>query len=110
MVKKYRGDTFIFNLSFEDEEMTFKPNDILRLGAKRTCDCCTYLLTKELVIAEDSTEAEIIFDAEETKDLAIGDYLLEVEFTRDGVVDTCFRDTLRVEGDVNRGKSKVEIK
>lgn len=100
MVEKYRGDTFIFPFSYEDEQLKFETGDIIRFGIKKACDCDDVILFKEIEVTETTEEIKIIFEPEATKKIKPGDYLIELELTRNGIVETCYRDKLKVEGDL----------
>ena len=100
MIEKYRGDTFVFPFSFEDTSLSFEVGDFIRFGAKKACDCKGYAFYKEIKIENTSTEIKIIFDKEETKNIAPGEYEMELELTKNNVVETCYRDSLKVLGDI----------
>lgn len=100
MEEKYRGDTFIFPFGFEDENMQFEVGDILKFGAKKACDCTKHVLYKEITITEESKEIQVRFEASETINIDPGEYEIEVELTKNNIVETCYRSKLKVIGDI----------
>lgn len=100
MIEKYRGDTFIFPFSFEDESIQFEVGDIVKFGIKEACDCEKCILHKEITVTENTKELKVVFEAEETKGVNPGEYITELELTKKGIVETCYRDNLKVIGDI----------
>lgn len=100
MVKEYRGDTFIFNFSFEDATIKFKAGDIIRLGIKKSVTDTNYILYKSYTLDTEADEVQFRFETEETKDITPGEYILEVETKKDGIVETPYREIIKIVGDV----------
>ena len=105
MQEKYRGDTFIFPFSFADPELKFEIGDTLKFGMKKACDCETYILYKEIVVEEQKAEVEVRFEAEETAKIEPGDYFVELELKKDNIVETCYREKIKINGDIVNGNS-----
>ena len=101
----YRGDTFVFPFSFENdnkEPIKFEVGDSIRCGAKRTMKDEKCALFKEVPIKTECDEIQIEFTPEETKDLQRGAYILELELTRNGRVETIYQDYIDIVEDVIR--------
>lgn len=101
----YRGDTFVFPFSFEndnDEKINFEIGDIIRCGAKTSIYSDEYALYKEISIETETPEIQIKFLPEETKTLKLRKYILELELTRNGDTETIFQEEFKVKGDVVR--------
>ena len=112
-MNKYRGDTYIFPFSLQDESgsaMKFQKDDIVRFGMKENFYTKDYALYKELKIEAETEEIQIKFEPEETSKLELRQYIIELELERDGQIDTIYQDMLTVEGDVitNEAKSNTE--
>lgn len=105
MVEKYRGDTFVFPFSFKDTSLSFEKGDVIRYGAKKACDCNDYAFYKEITIEEESKGIQIIFTPEETKNIIPGEYEMELELTKNDIVETCYRETIKVVGDIVNGNN-----
>lgn len=98
----YRGDTFVFPFSFEndnEEEINFEVGDIIKCGAKKSIYSKEYALYKEIIVETETPEIQIKFLPEETKKLKLGKHILEVELTRNGDVETPFQQEFKVKGD-----------
>ena len=107
---RYRGDTFIFQFSLQDESgspIKFQKDDIVRFGMKENFYTKDYALCKEMPIGEEKEEIQIEFGPEETSKLELRKYIIELELERNGQIDTIYQDTLTVKGDVNRYVPKV---
>lgn len=100
MIEYKRGDTFIFPFSFKDTSLFFEVGDLIRFGAKKACDCEEYILYKEIPIEEKTPEIQIIFEPEETRKIQPGDYIVELELTKNNIVETPYEDKLIVKGDI----------
>lgn len=102
MLEKYRGDTFEFVVSLEDngQPQTFKVGDIVRFGMKKNLFQTDYDLYKQIVVSEETDSVEFKFPNEETKKLAVQKHHIEIELTRNTIVQTIYRDSLTVLGDV----------
>lgn len=101
----YRGDTIVFHFSFANdngEPIKFEVDDLIKCGAKRTFKSENYALIKELEIDAECDEIQIEFTPEETKDLQRGAYILELELTRNGRVETIYQDYIDIVEDVIR--------
>lgn len=106
-MEKYRGDTYMFNLTLEQDGQAqkFQIGDIVRFGAKTNTAQTGYALYKEVVVEKETDTIEFVFNSEETSKLDVRMYLIEVELTRDGMVETVYRDKLNVLGDVVNDKA-----
>lgn len=106
-MEKYRGDTFIFNVIIEqnNEEQKFQTGDIVRFGMKRNTTETDYALYKEINVDTEADSIEFVFSSEETSKLDTRMYEVEIELTRNGIVETVYRDTLNVLGDVVNDKA-----
>ena len=84
-MEKYRGDTYIFSVGIEQDgqAQNFQEGDL---------------------DAETDT-IEFVFSSVETAKLDIATYHLEIELTRNGNVETVYRDKLNVIGDVVNDKA-----
>lgn len=104
-MEKYRGDTFIFDLFITKEEVSqkFLTGDIVRVGVKKDLYQTEYDLYREIQVDEDTDSIEINFSKDETEKLRIGEYQIEIELTRAGIVETIYRNSLKVLGDVING-------
>ena len=102
---KYRGDTFIFDLFITKEEVSqkFLTGDIVRVGVKKDLYQTEYDLYREIQVDEDTDSIEINFSKDETEKLRIGEYQIEIELTRAGIVETIYRNSLKILGDVING-------
>lgn len=101
-MEKYRGDTFLFHITLEDDEggQYFQAGDVVKLGVKKKAECDEYDLYKEVHVEEEQRAIDMIFQSEETSKLASRTYQIEVEITRNNVVETVYRDTLLILEDV----------
>ena len=106
-MEKYRGDTYIFNVTIEQDGQVqkFKAGDIVRFGAKRTLSQEKYDLYKEITIDVETDSIEFVFSSEETQKLNVQNHHVEIELTRNGIVETVYRDNLNVLGDVVNDKA-----
>lgn len=104
-MEKYRGDTFIFDLFITKEEVSqkFLTGDIVRVGVKKDLYQTEYDLYREIQVDEDTDSIEINFSKDETEKLRIGEYQIEIELTRAGIVETIYRNSLKILGDVING-------
>lgn len=101
----YRGDTFTFPFNFENDNkvsIKFEVGDLIKCGAKRTIKDEKCALFKEVPIKTECDEIQIEFTPEETKDLQRGTYILELELTRNGRVETIYQEEFEVVEDVIR--------
>ena len=105
MIEKYRGETFIFPFSFKDTNLSFEVGDIIKYGAKVACDCDKYAFYKEIKVTETSKEIQIIIPPEETKNIIPGEYEMELELTKNNIVETCYREKIKVLGDIVNGNN-----
>lgn len=106
----YRGDTLVFPFSLQNEEkkdINFEVGDILRFGAKENIHVDEYALYKEIEIQEETGEVQFEFETEETQKLEPRNYIIELELTRGGDVNTVYQDKILVKGDVIRNVSKT---
>ena len=106
-MEKYRGDTYRFNVSLEQDEQAqqFKVGDIVRFGAKANTAQTEYALYKEITVDKETDSIEFVFSSEETSKLDVRVYQIEIELTRDNIVETVYRDKLNVLGDVVNDKA-----
>ena len=106
-MEKYRGDTYIFNVSIEQngQAQQFQTGDIVRFGAKTNTANTEYALYQEIRIDKDTDSIEFIFSSEDTSKLDVRAYQIEIELTRNGIVETVYRDSLNVLGDVVNDKA-----
>lgn len=106
-MEKYRGDTYIFNVTLEQDEQAqkFQVGDIVRFGAKTNTAQTEYALYKEITVDEETDSVEFVFSSEDTSKLDVRVYLIEIELTRNGNVETVYRDKLNVLGDVVNDKA-----
>lgn len=105
-MNKYRGDTFIFNVAIEQDEQkqNFQIGDLVRFGVKRNTSDTEYALYKEVQVDEEADSIEFVFSSTETSKLDVRVYQMEIELTRNGIVETVYRDELNVLGDVVRNE------
>lgn len=109
-MQKYRGDNFIFRLTIEEngEQINFKNGDIIKFGMKKDISQTDYDLYQEITISEESSEyVEFNFTSDKTKNLSLDTYKIEIELTRAGIVETIYRDTLTVLGDVVNDRNET---
>lgn len=106
-MEKFRGDTYIFNVTLEQNEQAqkFQAGDIVRFGAKTNTSTTEYALYKEVTVDEETDAIEFVFNSEETSKLDVRTYLIEIELTRNNIVETVYRDKLNVLGDVINDKT-----
>lgn len=100
-MNKYRGDTFIFPFSLKDESgnaQEFQIGDIVRFGMKENIYIKEYALYREIQLIEATQELQFTFTPEETQKLEKSKYIVELELTRNGQVDTIFQEELNVKG------------
>ena len=105
MNEYYRGDTIVFPFSFANdngEPVKFEAGDLIKCGAKRTIKDEKCALIRELELKTECDEIQIEFTPEETKDLQRGAYILELELTRNGRVETIYQDYIDIVEDVIR--------
>ena len=110
-MNKYRGDTYIFPFSLQDESgnaMKFQKDDIVRFGMKENFYTKDYALQQEIKLEIDAEEIQIEFMPEETRKLELRRYIIELELERDGQISTIYQDMLTVEGDVNTNEAKSD--
>lgn len=103
-MEKYRGDTYIFNVTLEQDGQAqkFRAGDLVRFGMKKSTAHTDYALYKEITVDEETDAIEFVFNSEETSKLDVRTYLIEIELTRNNIVETVYRDKLNVLGDVIR--------
>lgn len=107
----FRGDTLIFPFEFVDdngEKLDFEPQDVLKCGVKTTIYDEQYILIAEKEISEKTSEVIFEFSAEKTRNIKIGDCILELELTRGDVVTTIYHEEIYIDGDVVRNESNTE--
>lgn len=106
-MEKYRGDTYIFSVGIEQDgqAQNFQEGDLVRLGAKRSTSDTVYGLYQEKTVDAETDTIEFVFSSVETAKLDIATYHLEIELTRNGNVETVYRDKLNVIGDVVNDKA-----
>lgn len=100
-MNKYRGDTFIFPFLLHDESgnaQEFQIGDIVRFGMKENIYTSEYALYREVEITEATQELQFTFTPEETRKLEKRDYIVELELTRNGQVDTIYQEKIEVKG------------
>lgn len=105
--KSTDGDTYIFNVSLEEngQAQKFQVGDLVRFGMKKNTSHADYALYKEITIDEETDSIEFVFSSEETQKLDVQVYQVEIELTRSGIVETVYRDRLNVLGDVVNDKA-----
>ena len=106
----FRGDTIVFPFSLQNEngeEIKFEVGDILRFGAKESIYSDEYALYKEILVSEETSEVQFEFEAEETQKLVPRNYIIELELTRSGDVNTVYQNKILVKGDVIRNVSET---
>ena len=103
-MEKYRGDTYIFNVTLEQDGQAqqFQIGDLVRFGAKISLNQEEYDLYKEIIVDKETDSIEFVFTKEETQKLNLQNHQIEIELTRNGIVETVYRDKLIVLGDVVR--------
>ena len=103
-MEKYRGDTYIFNVTLEQDGQAqkFRAGDLVRFGAKMSLNQEEYDLYKEITVDKETDSIEFVFTKEETQKLNLQNHQIEIELTRNGIVETVYRDKLIVLGDVVR--------
>lgn len=106
-MEKYRGDTYIFSVGIEQDGQAqkFQEGDLVRLGAKRSTSDTVYGLYQEKTVDTETDTIEFVFSSAETAKLDFATYHLEIELTRNGNVETVYRDKLNVIGDVVNDKA-----
>lgn len=106
-MEKYRGDTYIFSVGIEQDgqAQNFEVGDLVRIGAKRSTSDTVYGLYQEKTVDTETDSIEFVFSSAETAKLDIATYHLEIELTRNGNVETVYRDKLNVIGDVVNDKA-----
>lgn len=77
----------------------FSEGDTIRFGIKRDIDDDDYVLYDQKAIETETNEIQFKFEPEETKALE-GDYIIEVEVTKDGLTETAYQENLTVKRDV----------
>lgn len=110
MKEYFRGDTFIFPFTFENENgesINFEVGDILRCGIKSNIYSNNYILIHLIEMGEERGEVTFEFSANETKDVKLGKCLLELELTRGGKVSTIYQEEIEIKGDVVRNESST---
>ena len=90
-----RGDTFVAKVKItkDDEEYTPEPGDVVRFAVKHNQlkpDNSDYTDEDPLILKEVPIETMLLqLDPEDTKSLAFGTYVYDIEITfSDGTVDT----------------------
>ena len=103
-MEKYRGDTYIFNVTLEQDGQAqkFQVGDLVRFGAKISLNQEEYDLYKEITVDKEMDSIEFVFTKEETQKLNLQNHQIEIELTRNGIVETVYSDRLIVLGDVVR--------
>lgn len=103
-MEKYRGDTYIFNVTLEQDGQAqqFQAGDLARFGMKKNTAHTDYALYKEITVDKETDSIEFVFTKEETQKLNLQNHQIEIELTRNGIVETVYRDKLIVLGDVVR--------
>ena len=106
-MEKYRGDTYIFNVTLEQDGQAqqFQIGDLVRFGAKISLNQEEYDLYKEITVDKETDSIEFVFSSEETQKLNLQNHQIEIELTRNGIVETVYRDRLIVLGDVVNDKA-----
>ena len=106
-MEKYRGDTYTFKVTLEqdNQEQQFQVGDIVRFGMKKNTANTDYALYKEIIVDTLADSIEFVFSSEETQKLDVQVYQVEIELTRNGNVETVYRDSLKVLGDVVNDKA-----
>lgn len=106
-MEKYRGDTYIFNVTLEQDGQAqkFKSGDLVRFGMKKSTAHTDYALYKETIVDKETDSIEFVFSSEETQKIDVQIYQMEIELTRNGIVETVYRDKLNVLGDVVNDKA-----
>lgn len=103
-MEKFRGDTFIFDLSIKKEDGSnyiFQSGDSVKCGMKKNIGDENYILENTKSVTESSEEVEFIFNSQTTKTIEEGDYILEFTLTADNIVNTVYQKVLKVRGVVN---------
>ena len=106
--KNTDGDTYIFNVTLEQDGQAqqFQVGDIVRFGMKKSTAHTDYALYKETTVDKEMDSIEFVFSSEETQKLdAQVVYQIEIELTRNSIVETVYRDKLTVLGDVVNDKA-----
>lgn len=101
----YRGDTFVFPFSLQNsdgEKVNFEAGDVLKCGVKTSIYSDEYSLFQEITVENKTPEIQIKFLPDETRKLKTRKYMLELELTRNGDVETIFQQEVKVKGDVVR--------
>ena len=106
-MEKYRGDTYIFNVTLEQDGQAqqFQIGDLVRFGAKISLNQEEYDLYKEITVDKETDSIEFVFSSEETQKLNLQNHQIEIELTRNGIVETVYSDRLIVLGDVVNDKA-----
>lgn len=100
-MNKYRGNTFTFPFLLKDESgnaQEFQIGDIVRFGMKENIYIKEYALYREIQLIEATQELQFTFTPEETRKLEKRDYIVELELTRNGQVDTIYQEKIEVKG------------
>lgn len=103
-MEKFRGDTFIFDLSIKQEDgsnYTFQSGDSVKCGMKKNIGDSNYILEDTKNITESSEEVEFIFNSQTTKTISEGEYILEFTLTTNGIVNTVYQKAIKIRGVVN---------
>lgn len=103
-MEKFKGDTFIFQLSIKQEngeDYIFKSGDIIKCGMKKNIGDTKYILEKEISVVDSEKEVEIIFESSETKDIKEGEYILEFTLISQRIVNTVYQKAIKIRGVVN---------
>ena len=105
--KSTDGDTYIFNVTLEQDgqAQNFQVGDLVRFGMKKSTAHTDYALYKETTVDKETDSIEFVFSSEETQKLDVQVYQIEIELTRNGIVETVYRDKLNVLGDVVNDKA-----
>lgn len=106
--KNTGGDTYIFSVTLEHDEQAqkFQVGDLVRFGMKKNTSHTDYALYKEITVDIETNSIEFVFSSEETQQLdAQVVYQVEIELTRNNIVETVYRDKLTVLGDVVNDKA-----
>ena len=105
--KNTDGDTYIFNVTLEQDgqAQNFQVGDLVRFGMKKSTVHTDYALYKEITVDKEADSIEFVFSSEETQKLDVQVYQVEIELTRNNVVETVYRDRLNVLGDVVNDKA-----
>lgn len=106
-MEKYRGDTFIFQLSIKEPDGSnyiFQDGDIVKCGMKKFIGDKKYILESEKKLEdleEDTQEVTFEFGRDETLKINEGDYVLEFTLVINGIVNTVYQKPIKIRGIVN---------